>query len=77
MSSEAELIVNIWETIRENLNNSKRAEIARELLYHFAEYGFEASDVESICDGDTDLEEAYKEVFESEDDDEDDDIYED
>jgi hypothetical protein len=63
MSSEAELVISIWEAIREVIPHTKRLDLSTRLLYAFAEYGFDAADLESIVDEDPDLTEAYQEVF--------------
>ena len=63
MSNEAELVINVWEVVREVVPHTKRAELSKRLMYMFAEYGFDASDLESIVDEDPDLTEAYHEVF--------------
>ena len=66
MSSEAELVIQVWDVVRENLPHGKRADIAKDILYAFADYGFEPSDLASIADEDPVLEDAYNEVFEEE-----------
>lgn len=63
MSSEAELVLTIWESVREQLPQSKRMDFATDLLYALAEFGFEASDLVSIVDEDPELTAAYEEVF--------------
>lgn len=75
MSSEAELIIRVWETVRDSVSHSKRGEIAKDLLYAFCEFGFEAADIASITDEDTDLEEAFLEVYPPLETDENDDEY--
>ena len=47
MSSESELVINVWEMFKETVPNSKRGDIAVEFLRQFADYGFEASDLAS------------------------------
>ncbi len=64
MSSEAELVIEIWETVRDHIPAPKRSDLAKELLYIFADYGFTASDLTDIVDEDPDLTDAYEEVFE-------------
>ncbi len=70
MSSEAELVIDIWENIRDHLPASKRFDFARDLIYAFAEYGFSAVDLADIVDEDPDLCAAYENVFEVEPDEE-------
>ena len=75
MTSETELVINIWETFKDFIPASKRADYAVDLIRHCVEYGFEASDLAAIVDEDDDLTEAYELVFEDEP--EEDEIYED
>lgn len=63
MSSEAELVVSVWETVRDILPHNKRTEVAKDILFAFAEFGFEAVELVSIADEDPDLGEAFDEVF--------------
>jgi hypothetical protein len=63
LSSEAELVVSIWDTVRDILPHNKRAEVAKDLLFAFADFGFESADLVSIADEDPDLSEAFDEVF--------------
>ena len=63
MSNEAELVIGVWEAVRDVLPHNKRADIARDLLYAFADFGFEATELVSIADEDPDLSEAFEEVF--------------
>jgi hypothetical protein len=67
MSSEAELIISVWEAAREVVPHTKRADLSKRFMYAFAEYGFSASDLEEIVDEDADLAEAYQEVYLDED----------
>jgi len=62
MSSEAELVLNVWETVRDHLPHAKRPEIAKDVLYAFADW-FDAAELASIVDEDPDLSDAYDEVF--------------
>ena len=62
MSSESELVLNVWEAVRDHLPHAKRPEIARDVLYAFAEW-FDAGELASIIDEDPDLRDAYDEVF--------------
>ena len=70
MSSEAQLILGVWEVVRDHLPHGKRAVIAQDLLYAFQEYGFESGDCTTIIDEDPDLAAAFDEVFLEDDDDE-------
>ena len=63
MSSEAELVMTLWEAMRDQLPAGKRSDFAKDLLYAVAQYGFEADDLLSILDEDPELTDAYEEVF--------------
>ena len=63
MSSEAELVLSIWEAVREVVPHTKRADLCKQIVYAFAEFGFDGDDLESIMDEDAELSEAYQEVF--------------
>lgn len=63
MSSEVELVIEVWEAVRDHVPHNKRADIAKDLLYAFAEFGFEPSELSEIVDVDPDLSEAFDEVF--------------
>lgn len=63
MSSEAELVVCVWEIVRDILPHNKRTEVAKDLLFAFADFGFEGDELVSIADEDPDLSEAFDEVF--------------
>lgn len=65
MSSESELVINLWDVIRENVPNSKKADMAVEVIRLFADYGFESDDLEDIVDEDIHLTEAYKLIYEN------------
>ena len=71
MSSEAQVVLDVWDAVRDHLPHAKRAAIAQDILYAFQEYSFEAADCASIADEDPDLASAYAEVFASDDDDDD------
>jgi hypothetical protein len=75
MSSEAELVINVWESIADDLPAQKRADIAREMLYAFADFGFTAADLAAIVDDYPELRYAFEEVFEPME--EDDEVFED
>ena len=63
MSNDTQLILDIWDTVRDILPTAKRVEVANGILRAFSEYGFEARDISAIADEDSDLEEAYYEIF--------------
>lgn len=63
MSSEMELVVGVWEVVRDNVPHNKRGDVAKDLLAAFADFGFEAAELAAITDEDPDLAEAFDEVF--------------
>jgi len=71
MSSEAQVILDVWEAVRDHVPHNKRASIAQDVLIAFADYGFESGDIASIVDEDPDLATAFDEVFDELDEDED------
>jgi hypothetical protein len=70
MSSEAELVIDVWDAVRDHVPHGRRSDIARDLLYAFADYGFEPGEMASIVDEDPDLRDAFDEVFPEGDEDE-------
>jgi hypothetical protein len=64
MNSEARLISEIWETVRDLIPVPKRAEIAQQHLRAFEEYGFEIEEMADLIGEDKYLEEAYKTLYE-------------
>jgi hypothetical protein len=66
MNSEARLISEIWETVRDIIPAPKRAEIAQQHLRAFEEYGFDIEDMADLIGEDKYLEEAYKTLYEEE-----------
>jgi hypothetical protein len=72
MSSEAELVISIWESMRDHIPHQKRTDLAKDLISAFAEYGFDSVELASIVDEDPDLTLAYEEVFAAEEDEDED-----
>lgn len=62
MSSESELVLAVWEAVRDNLPYAKRSEIAKDVMYAFAEW-FDADELATVVDEDPDLRDAYEEVY--------------
>lgn len=71
MSSEAQVILDIWDAVRDHLPHAKRTAIAQELLYAFQEYGFEGGDIATIVDEDPDLAAAFEAVYNEDEEEED------
>ncbi|CAM6054976.1 unnamed protein product [Sphagnum tenellum] len=76
MNSDTQLVLDIWEAMRDYLPAAKRTEAAHGLLRAISEYGIESREISSIVDEDNDLEEAYYDIFHEGEypDDEDDDL---
>ncbi len=70
MSSEAQLVLAVWEAARDHVPYNKRAAIAEDILYAFVDFGFEAEEISSIVDEDPNLAAAFAQVFPDDDDDE-------
>lgn len=63
MNSETRLLLEIWESVRDNLPASKRAESARGIVNAFADYGYDASDFRDVLGEDQYLTDAIEDVF--------------
>jgi hypothetical protein len=63
MSNEVELVIAVWEAVRDHLPHQKRADIAKDMLYAFSDFGFEPAELASILDEDPDLNAAFDEVY--------------
>ncbi len=63
IKSEANLIVEVWELVRDSLPAGRRQEIAVGMLRSFVEFGFEKEDIADIIDEDDVLSNAFTEVF--------------
>lgn len=70
MSNEVELVVALWELVRDYLPAAKRPEIATDILRAFEGYGFDDKELYGVEEEDRDLARAYEEVFGEGDDDE-------
>lgn len=63
MTSEAQLVIEIWEAVRDVIPFSKKSNAAIGILAAIAEYGFDRSELAAIEDEDDDLSEAFSHVF--------------
>jgi len=63
MSSEAQLLNEIWEAVRDVLPAKARGDAALGIIRAMAVYGFEPVDLVSAADEDNDLTAAYNEVY--------------
>ena len=62
-TDEAELVIAVWDIVRDRIPHDKRSDVARDLIYAFQSYGFDRTDLMPIVDEDPDLTDAYEEVF--------------
>lgn len=69
MKSEANLVLRIWDEVRDHIAPAKRADVALTLLRCFEEYGFDERDLADISDEDAVLARAYALAFDVEEDD--------
>lgn len=63
MSAEVQLVIDVWEAVRDHLPPNRRVEAAFGIMRALAEYGLEAADLGDVEDEDADLAEAFGEVF--------------
>lgn len=69
MTSEAQLVLAVWEAARDHVPHGKRTAIAEDILYAFVDFGFEADEISTIVDEDPSLAAAFGHVFPDEEDD--------
>lgn len=67
MKAGAAIIIQIFDIVKDNLPNSKRAEVALGIVRAFEEYGFESSEISEIADEDKHLAQAYIDIYDIED----------
>lgn len=74
MKAESELVHYIWEHVREAIPSSKRADIALSIVKQFEDFGFDYKELQDLTDEDVDvhLANAYRAVFEFEEEEEND-----
>lgn len=76
MKSESNLVIEVWEQVRDYLPANRRHDAAVGILRAFTEYGFEQDDLSDIIDEDDILTAAYNDFFDvREDDDEEGDAF--
>ena len=63
MSNEVQLILDVWEAVRDNLPVNKRSEAAHGIMQAFFDFGFESREICGAADEDNDLEEAFYDVY--------------
>lgn len=63
MNSEARLISELWETVRDTIPSAKRSDTAQQWLRAFEDYGFDRLDMADLVGEDKYLEEAYNVLY--------------
>ena len=63
IKAESNLVVELWDQVRDSLPNARRQEIAVGMLKCFNDYGFEKDDLHDIIDEDDILAAAFNEFF--------------
>lgn len=66
MTNEVELILEIWESVRDFVPNSKHEAVATDILKSFLNYGIEYSDLATLEDEDTLLGQVLSELVDPE-----------
>lgn len=66
MTSEAEFIIELWESIKDCVPNSKREDVATGIIQAALNYGIEYADIASIEDEDELLGEVLKNIVDPE-----------
>ena len=64
MSSESQLVIGLWDAVRDFIPANKRADAAVGIMTAIQDFGIESSDLGGVEDEDDDLNAALKEVFE-------------
>jgi len=71
MKNESNLVLEVWDMVRDHIPVAKRLEIAIGVVRAFEEYGMDSKDLADITDEEPYLTRAYLEVFDEEVDEED------
>ena len=69
MNSEAKLVLELWDLVRDFIPSGRRTELAISVLRSFEEYGFDDKDIQDIVDEDVYLARAYSDLYGSDEDD--------
>ena len=73
MISESKVVAQLWDLVRDYIPAGRRLEVAIAFLQNFEEYGFEPRDMQDIMDEDRYLRQAFVDLWEDEDENEQDD----
>lgn len=68
MKNESNLVLEIWDMVRDHIPVAKRLEHAISIVRAFEEYGMDARDLADVVDEEPYLTRAYREVFDQEED---------
>jgi hypothetical protein len=66
MKSESKLLIELWDTIRDQIQPARRLEVATSFVQCFEDYGMDERDLQDVLDEDPYLTRAYREVFDIE-----------
>jgi hypothetical protein len=66
MKNESNLVLEVWDMVRDHIPVAKRLEHAIGIVRAFEEYGMDARDLADIVDEEPYLTRAYNEVFDEE-----------
>jgi hypothetical protein len=66
MSSEAEFVIELWESVRDHVKHSSREEVATGILQAVLNYGIEYADIANIEDDEQFLGDILKSLCEDE-----------
>lgn len=61
--NSVQFILDVWESVRDNIPASKRHDAANGIITAALEYGFESAELAPIVDEDKDLAEAFFDVY--------------
>lgn len=68
MKSESQLVIELWDLVRDQIQPARRLETATSFLRAFEEFGMDERDLQDVLDEDPYLTRAYREVFDVEED---------
>lgn len=68
MKTESQLIIEIWDLVRDQIQPARRLETAVGIIRACEEAGFDERDLEDVLDEDAYLTRAYRDVFDAEED---------
>ncbi len=63
MNGESELIINIWDKIKDYIPASKRGDMALSILKNFEEFGFDRNEMRFVGEEDKYLAKAYEDLY--------------